>query len=100
MLKLAAALAAPFGFVRVALYSLGRRLIFSEVTFTPLYGVWLAPWSWDKEPGARWSEDSMTWTEAPVQFVQIWHTRAGLEVYLARSMQRPTAAWRRSHLKL
>ena len=61
MLKLAAALAAPFGFVRVDLYNLGQRLIFSELTFTPLGGaLWLTPTSWDEELGARWPEDSLT----------------------------------------
>lgn len=61
MLKLAEDLAAPFGFVRVDLYNLGQRLIFSELTFTPLAGhLWLTPTSWDQELGARWPEDSIT----------------------------------------
>lgn len=61
MLKLAETLAAPFGFVRVDLYNLGKRLIFSELTFTPLAGdLWLTPASWDQELGARWPQDSLT----------------------------------------
>jgi hypothetical protein len=61
MLKLPAALAASFGFVRVDLYNLGQRLIFSELTFTPLGGgLSLTPSIWEKELGARWPEDSLT----------------------------------------
>jgi hypothetical protein len=61
MLKLAETLAAPFGFVRVDLYNIGARLVFSELTFTPLGGaLWLTPASWDQELGTRWPQDCLT----------------------------------------
>ena len=61
MLQVADTLAAPFGFVRVDLYNLGERLVFSELTFTPLAGdLWLTPSSWDHDLGALWPATAIT----------------------------------------
>jgi hypothetical protein len=61
MLQVAETLAAPFGFVRVDLYNLGERLVFSELTFTPLAGdLWLTPSSWDHDLGALWPATAIT----------------------------------------
>lgn len=60
MLILAKTLAAPFGFVRVDLYSLAEQIIFSELTFTPLAGdLWLKPAGWDQKLGAYWPNDAL-----------------------------------------
>jgi hypothetical protein len=60
MMSLAETLAAPFGFVRVDLYSLAEQIIFSELTFTPLAGdLWLKPASWDQELGDYWPNDRL-----------------------------------------
>ena len=60
LLSLAETLAAPFGFVRVDLYSLAEQITFSELTFTPLAGdLWLQPASWDHELGECWPNDAL-----------------------------------------
>jgi len=60
MVKLAETLATPFGFVRVDLYNINGRIIFSELTFTPLGGdLWLDPAEWDSYLGSIWQNDSI-----------------------------------------
>ena len=60
MRRLAERLAAPFGFVRVDLYSQNEQIIFSELTFTPLAGdLWLEPDHWDRKLGSYWPDDAL-----------------------------------------
>lgn len=60
LIRLAETLAAPFGFVRVDLYSLADKVTFSELTFTPLAGdLWFQPVSWDQELGNCWPNDAL-----------------------------------------
>lgn len=60
MVKLAEALAAPFGFVRVDMYNLAGRIVFGELTFTPLAGcLWLQPEAWDTVLGDWWPIEAL-----------------------------------------
>jgi len=60
MIDLAESLAAPFGFVRVDLYHVGAKILFSELTFTPLAGdLWWEPPSWDQRLGALWPDEAL-----------------------------------------
>ncbi|HMS83344.1 MAG TPA: ATP-grasp fold amidoligase family protein [Nitrospira sp.] len=55
MIALAARLSVGFGFVRVDLYNLDRRIYFGELTFTPTAGeMKLMPDRWDHELGKKW----------------------------------------------
>jgi vancomycin permeability regulator SanA len=52
LLAVAAKLAAPFPFVRVDLYNLGSRIVFSELTFTPNTDhAPVTPREWDRKLG-------------------------------------------------
>ena len=55
MLAVAQKLAAPFPFVRVDLYNLVERIVFSELTFTPVADrAPVVPRAWDKKLGDLW----------------------------------------------
>ena len=57
LLAVAQKLAAPFPFVRVDLYNLNGRIVFSELTFTPNSDhARVIPREWDKKLGELWSE--------------------------------------------
>lgn len=61
LFKVAEALAAPFGFVRVDLYNILGKIVFSELTFTPLAGdLWLTPACWDEVLGDLWPTTAIT----------------------------------------
>ena len=56
MLHAAARLSDEFDFVRVDLYSVDGRIVFSELTFTPAAGVFtFRPAEWDRRLGAMWT---------------------------------------------
>lgn len=55
MLSVAARLSAGFGYVRVDLYNVQRRVYFGELTFTPAAGILkYSPDSWDLKHGEKW----------------------------------------------
>ncbi len=55
MLRVAAELSREFEFVRVDLYSVRGRVLFGELTFTPVAGNFrLRPPGWDERLGAHW----------------------------------------------
>lgn len=57
MLFIAQKLAAPFPFVRVDLYNLAGRIVFSELTFTPYCDhAPVVPHEWDKTLGDLWPD--------------------------------------------
>jgi hypothetical protein len=57
MKTVATALARDFDFVRVDLYNVHGRVVFGELTFTPVAGfLKFHPESWDAELGRRWPE--------------------------------------------
>lgn len=69
MLSLAARLSAGFGYVRVDLYNVQRRVLFGELTFTPAAGILkYSPDSWDLKHGQKWdlSLDTMLGNNPPV----------------------------------
>jgi hypothetical protein len=55
MLALARKLSAGFGYVRVDLYNVKKRVYFGELTFTPAAGILkYSPESWDLKHGQKW----------------------------------------------
>jgi hypothetical protein len=55
MIEIASALSSGFDFVRVDMYNLRGEIIFGEMTFTPVSGLFmLAPSEWDRILGERW----------------------------------------------
>lgn len=55
MLVIATALAEEFAFVRVDLYNIKGRIVFGELTFTPVAGnLRFHPEEWDRHLGERW----------------------------------------------
>ncbi len=55
MLEVAAALSQGFDFVRVDLFNVRDRVIFGEMTFTPVVGkMRFMPEHWDRELGEKW----------------------------------------------
>lgn len=56
MLEVAAKLSRGFDFVRVDLFHVGERVIFGEMTFTPLAGkMRIVPECWDAALGEKWT---------------------------------------------
>lgn len=59
MLAVAARLSEGFGFVRVDLYSIGGKIYFGEMTFTPTAGMFrLMPEEWEACLGEKWKSRS------------------------------------------
>ena len=55
MLAIASRLAQGFGFVRVDLYNIRGRIVFGELTFTPVAGhLKFLPGEWDLRLGEKW----------------------------------------------
>ena len=55
MISIASQLSADFDFVRVDLYNLEGKILFGELTFTPVSGrLKLQPESWDLKLGEKW----------------------------------------------
>jgi hypothetical protein len=69
MIEIAAALSAGFDFVRVDLFHTNERIIFGELTFTPLAGLLkFMPASWDGILGEKWKvKPARAGTAAPWQ---------------------------------
>jgi hypothetical protein len=58
MIGIAETLAHDFDFVRVDLYNIAGRILFGEMTFTPVAGnIKFTPTSWDLRLGAQWTTD-------------------------------------------